>query len=96
MPGLTHCPHLGLFDDRDTYTTFASRSNHCYRLPKHKRVQMDHQDKYCLNDDHLRCPIFLSGRSAPVSKKKWYVLILIVLTVIFLVQLVILALSLLA
>ena len=41
--------------------TFATESHHCYRLAKHKAIPVDHQLQYCLNENHIRCPIFLSG-----------------------------------
>jgi LysM repeat protein len=41
--------------------TFATEIHHCYRLAKHKAVPLDHQYQYCLNENHIRCPIFLSG-----------------------------------
>jgi hypothetical protein len=41
--------------------TFATESHHCYRLARHKAVPLDHQYQYCLNENHIRCPIFLGG-----------------------------------
>jgi LysM repeat protein len=41
--------------------TFATESHHCYRLARHKAVPLDHQLQYCLNENHIRCPIFLRG-----------------------------------
>jgi LysM repeat protein len=41
--------------------TFATESHHCYRLAKHKAVPLDHQYQYCLNENHIRCPVFLRG-----------------------------------
>lgn len=61
MPAVRRCPSLGLNDDKDTCMTFATESHHCYRLAKHKAVPLDHQYQYCLNENHIRCPIFLSG-----------------------------------
>ncbi|PKO09657.1 MAG: hypothetical protein CVU40_10210 [Chloroflexi bacterium HGW-Chloroflexi-2] len=61
MPAVRRCPSLGLDDDQDTCMTFATESHHCYRLAKHKAVPLDHQYQYCLNENHIRCPIFLHG-----------------------------------
>jgi LysM repeat protein len=52
---------LGLDDDQETCMTFATESHHCYRLAKNKAVPVDHQLHYCLNENHIRCPIFLRG-----------------------------------
>lgn len=41
--------------------TFSTESHHCYRLAKHKAVPIDHQLQYCLNENHIRCPVFLRG-----------------------------------
>jgi LysM repeat protein len=41
--------------------TFATESHHCYRLAKHKAIPLDHQYQYCLNENHIRCPVFLRG-----------------------------------
>jgi LysM repeat protein len=41
--------------------TFATEIHHCYRLAKHKAVPLDHQYQYCLNENHIRCPVFLHG-----------------------------------
>jgi len=61
LPAVRRCPSLGLDDDQDTCMTFATESHHCYRLAKHKAVPLDHQYQFCLNENHIRCPIFLSG-----------------------------------
>ncbi len=61
MPTVRRCPSLGLEDDQFTCMTFPTKSHHCYRLAKHKAVPLDHQVQYCLTENHIRCPIFLSG-----------------------------------
>ena len=61
MPAVRRCPSLGLDDDQDTCMTFATESHHCYRLAKHKAIPLDHQYQYCLNENHIRCPVFLRG-----------------------------------
>lgn len=61
MPVVRRCPSLGLDDDQDTCMTFATGSHHCYRLAKHKAVPLNHQNQYCLNENHIRCPVFLRG-----------------------------------
>ncbi len=61
MPAVRRCPSLGLDDDQYTCMTFATESHHCYRLARHKAVPVGHQSQYCLNENHIRCPIFLSG-----------------------------------
>jgi LysM repeat protein len=55
------CKYLGLDDDQYTCMTFATEIHHCYRLSKHKAAPIEHQYQFCLNDNHIRCPVFLSG-----------------------------------
>jgi len=61
LPAVRRCPSLGLDDDKDTCMTFATESHHCYRLARHKAIPVDHQYQYCLNENHIRCPVFLRG-----------------------------------
>ncbi|MDO9087388.1 MAG: LysM peptidoglycan-binding domain-containing protein [Anaerolineaceae bacterium] len=61
MKAVNRCTYLGLDDDQYTCMTFATESHHCFRLAKHKGVPLDHQYQYCLNDNHIRCPILLRG-----------------------------------
>jgi LysM repeat protein len=61
LKAVNRCTYLGLDDDQYTCMTFATESHHCFRLAKHKGVPLDHQYQYCLNDNHIRCPILLRG-----------------------------------
>ena len=61
MPSVGRCPSLGIDDDKDTCMTFATEVHHCYRLAQDRPVPLNHQNQYCLNENHIRCPIFLRG-----------------------------------
>jgi len=61
VPPVRRCPNLGLDDDQFTCMTFATENHHCYRLAKHKAIPLDHQYEFCLSEDHIRCPVFLTG-----------------------------------
>ena len=41
--------------------TFATEVHHCYRLAQNRPVPLNHQNQYCLNENHIRCPIYLRG-----------------------------------
>lgn len=60
---MNRCSYLGLEDDKHTCMTFASENHLCYKVSKQKKVPLNHQTAYCLNDNHLRCPVLLNGES---------------------------------
>ncbi len=62
MPAVKRCPSLGLGDDQFTCMTYANDFHYCYHLAKPKAITQAHQFEYCLNENHIRCPIFLSGK----------------------------------
>jgi len=62
LPSVGRCPSLGLDDDPSTCMTFATESHRCYRLTKSQTIPLDHQNLYCLNENHIRCPIYLRGQ----------------------------------
>lgn len=67
-PVLT-CPFLGLKEDPETLTNFASENNYCH-CPKIPRlVPLDHQQMTCLFN-HTRCPIFLKHMTTEVRKRE--------------------------
>ncbi|HJP41689.1 MAG TPA: LysM peptidoglycan-binding domain-containing protein [Dehalococcoidia bacterium] len=53
------CPYLGLFEDADSHATFATEAHRCYRLPNPTRIAAGHQDTYCLNENHVSCPVYI-------------------------------------
>jgi len=61
LPSVGRCPSLGMDDDNDTCMTFATEVHHCYRLAQNRPVPLNHQNQYCLDENHIRCPIFLRG-----------------------------------
>ncbi|GIW13524.1 MAG: hypothetical protein KatS3mg062_0963 [Tepidiforma sp.] len=56
------CPYLGLADDQDSHATFATEAHRCYRIGgKPVRVLPHHQETYCLTENHLDCPVYVTG-----------------------------------
>ncbi len=67
-PVLT-CPFLGLKDDPETLTNFASENNYCHCSKIPRAVPLDHQQMTCLFN-HTRCPIFLKHMAAEVRTRE--------------------------
>ncbi|MDO9085191.1 MAG: hypothetical protein Q7U53_03185 [Anaerolineaceae bacterium] len=61
MPAVKRCPSLGLNYDQYTFMTVANNYHYCYHLAKPKTIALGHQNEYCLSENHVCCPIFLSG-----------------------------------
>ncbi len=62
MPVVKRCPSLGLDNDQYTRMTYASDFHYCYHLTKPKSIKQEYQSEYCLSENYIRCPIFLSGK----------------------------------
>ncbi len=62
MSEVKRCPSLGLKDDQTTCRTFANDDHYCYHQAKSWAVPEGHQKEYCLSGNHIRCPIFLTGK----------------------------------
>lgn len=58
------CPYLGLTDDADSHATYATEAHRCYRLPNPTRIASGHQERYCLGNDHVSCPVY-QGEGIP-------------------------------
>lgn len=65
MPSVQRCPLLGLKDDEQSRLGFASESHACYRTGKAKPISNEHQRQYCLEKEHITCPIFLNAGQKP-------------------------------
>ncbi len=59
------CPHLGLISDRTLMLTGATSAHRCYVQLQGFAPDMNHQDKYCLDDNHVNCPFYAPQTSAP-------------------------------
>jgi len=67
---------LGLKDDDQSRLAFASESHACYRSGKGKPISIAHQREFCLEKEHITCPIFINAglvppKSAPVIAPKF-------------------------
>ena len=67
-PALT-CPFLGLKDDPETLTNFASEENHCHYKGRARKIELDHQQMYCLFN-YTGCPVFLKRMAAEVQARE--------------------------
>jgi len=56
------CPHLGDKGDPCTYLSFATRRNYCYHSKPIAVPGLDHQRSFCLKEDHIECPVFLTEK----------------------------------
>jgi len=65
LPSVQRCPLLGLKDDEQSRLAFASESHACYRTGKPKPISVEHQRQYCLEKEHITCPIFLNANQKP-------------------------------
>lgn len=70
MPSVNRCPMLGLKDDEHTHLAYASSSHVCYRTRKPTNVSIEHQMQFCLEREHINCPIFLNGGVQPGKIQK--------------------------
>lgn len=65
------CPYLGLTDDADSHATYATEAHRCYRLDNPTRIASGHQETYCLQANHVSCPVFrgegIAAAAAPAA-----------------------------
>lgn len=59
------CPHLGLISDRTLMLTGATSAHRCYVQLQGFAPDLNHQDKYCLDDNHVNCPFYAPQTSSP-------------------------------
>ena len=63
------CPYLGLRDDVATHMAFTSPLNHCHRGRIPAPVVLGHQGSYCLDVNHVNCPVFIDGAGKPFPRE---------------------------
>lgn len=59
------CQHLGLPGDPETHNAFASPQHRCYAYKNPWKITSPHQDHFCLQGAHTRCPVFARQETAP-------------------------------
>ncbi|MFQ5435634.1 MAG: hypothetical protein ACE5FD_12220 [Anaerolineae bacterium] len=64
----TRCPHFALGNDPDTTILFPSPAGYCYHADPPTAVKLEHQQVYCLNQQHAQCPVFLQEEPAPLPQ----------------------------
>ena len=63
------CPFLGLKDDPQTLTNYASEDNYCHCKNRPQQIPLDHQQMKCLFD-YTCCPVFLKRMVAEVHARE--------------------------
>ena len=59
MSTLQHrCPHLGLYDDPETWCAFPAPDNYCHRPSVPQRIALSYQISHCLSDEYMQCPVY--------------------------------------
>ncbi len=67
-PALT-CPFLGLKEDSETLTNYASEDNHCHCKGRARPIPLDHQQMHCLFE-YTTCQVFLKRMAAEVRARE--------------------------
>lgn len=52
------CPHLGLYDDPETWCAFPAPDNYCHRPLTPQRIALSYQISRCLSDEYVQCPVY--------------------------------------
>jgi SH3-like domain-containing protein len=52
------CPFLGMDEDPGTSFGFAHGANHCHGLGKPVGIELAHQNRYCLGENHSHCYVY--------------------------------------
>lgn len=60
------CPYLGLKNDQKTVMQYPSVGNCCYHATPTAPVKISHQAEYCLNENHIECPVFKTDGTLPM------------------------------
>src|SRR5712691_5619410 len=61
----TQCPHLGLAADPFGRHPRPSDEHRCYAHLGHERIDLGHQQRFCLASAHGRCPFLMVSPYAP-------------------------------
>lgn len=59
------CPHLGILDDPNTSHSFPSTWNACFHSKVPTMPTFEHQEKVCLTDGYVSCPVYLAKKGEP-------------------------------
>lgn len=84
------CPHLGTTVDSRTRFVYPSQRAACYANSKPVSILLGHQETYCFADKYVECPIFTQPKNEPASKRRLFLLPILLLTIFALVLLAIL------
>ena len=61
----TCCPYVGLAADRTIMLTGATSAHRCFVQAQIFAPDLNHQDRYCLTDNHVTCPFYAPRNAAP-------------------------------
>src|SRR5919198_3515159 len=53
------CPHLGSAADPFTYLEEPDDGNRCHVYMHHDRIDLTHQQRFCLSSNYQRCPFLM-------------------------------------
>lgn len=62
------CPKLGLVNDPATFSAFPSQMNACSHVQPITTPNIAHQRSFCLNSEHINCPVFQSQPGGKMPK----------------------------
>ena len=66
------CPFLGLRHDDATAASYATRSHACFHSSRPAAIRLDVQTRFCLADQHPRCPVYTGAAKRP-PRPRWTV-----------------------
>jgi len=58
------CPALGCADDPGSHDLRTTETHRCYAGPRRRPVPLDHQRRFCLSVNYVRCPLWLESPRA--------------------------------
>lgn len=90
------CPHLGVENDPETWLAFPAAGNCCHYAKPVGFVAMEHQQQFCLHENHLQCPLLLKTKGVgrlpaemqlpterPATTRFWPTLLLFIVGLLF-------------
>jgi hypothetical protein len=59
--GIGSCHYLGMLQDPESHTLIPDKDNRCFRSSSSLSIDLSHQNRFCLNNDYIDCPIYVYG-----------------------------------
>lgn len=64
-----NCPFLGLKEDRESFVSYASYGNMCFRSKPPVTVKLDYQEQHCLSEYFGSCPVYQAQGGLNLAKQ---------------------------